>query len=509
MAKKTTKQVLTGWHLFYEELMQETANELSNESLSEKRERIAMLEADVEKWFKYYFSKYAYAEPAKFHKRATQRLLNNNQWYECRAWSREMAKDARTMFEFIYLSLTGKVKNILFISHSWEQAANLLEPYRITLERNPRIISDYGTQASITDWAKGTFTTTKGVSFTAVGAGQNPRGARKEEIRPDGIIFSDIDTDEEVLKQSRIDKKWKWIEGAVLGTISVSKSYRIVFLNNILAKDTCMTRAMEKAMHAETINIRDKNGKSNWPDKNSEEAIDKILALTSYVNTQREYFNNPITEGDVFKTITWAPLPKGKDMKVIMKYGDPSYSNNTKATNSRKCIVAVTEIEGSYYILSCKLAQATAADFVKWFWQIDHDYTKNKAQIKEYIENNSLQNPYYEQVLIPLFTDYSKEVEELKIPKADDRQKIGKFERVEGNLEPLNRVGKLIFNEAQKNNPYMILLAEQFKAFNKDTAQKLDGPDTVEGAVFLLQKLTKGSAEIKTYKHSPNLKYRY
>ena len=54
-------------------------------------------------------------------------------------------------------------------------------------------------------------------------------------------------------------------------TVSLSKNYFILFLGNIIAKDCCITRAIEKADHTDVINIRDKNGKSVWPERNSEE----------------------------------------------------------------------------------------------------------------------------------------------------------------------------------------------------------------------------------------------
>ena len=52
------------------------------------------------------------------------------------------------------------------------------------------------------------------------------------------------------------------------------------------------------------INIRDKDGKSTW-DKNSEGDVDKILSLVSTASAQKEYFNNPLSEGDVFTEMTW------------------------------------------------------------------------------------------------------------------------------------------------------------------------------------------------------------
>ena len=41
--------------------------------------------------------------------------MRNNRWYEVRAWSRELAKSARSMMEISKLALTKKIRNVLLI----------------------------------------------------------------------------------------------------------------------------------------------------------------------------------------------------------------------------------------------------------------------------------------------------------------------------------------------------------------------------------------------------------
>lgn len=86
--------------------------------------------------------------------------------------------------------------------------------------------------------------------------------------------------------------------------MSVSGNYRILFNGNIIAADCCIKRAIEKATelkgkgigHMDIINIRDKNGLSVWPQKNSEEDIDLFLSMVSAAARQKEFFNNPVAE---------------------------------------------------------------------------------------------------------------------------------------------------------------------------------------------------------------------
>jgi hypothetical protein len=102
-----------------------------------------------------------------------------------------------------------------------------------------------------------------------------------------------------------------------------------------------------------------------------------------------------------------------------------------------------------------------------------------------YIENNTLQDPFYEQVFIPLFAQIGKEKGFLSIVP-DTRKKPDKFIRIEGNLEPLNRNGQLIFNIDERDNLNMKRLEEQFLLVNPQLKSPADGPDCIEGGVYIL-----------------------
>jgi hypothetical protein len=108
-----------------------------------------------------------------------------------------------------------------------------------------------------------------------------------------------------------------------------------------------------------------------------------------------------------------------------------------------------------------------------------------RTQVYYFIENNTLQNPFYEQVFLPLFAEAGKKNGKYIAIGADTRSKPDKFSRIEGNLEPLNKQQKLIFNEAEKENPHMKRLVEQFMLVNPRLKAPADGPDCVEGGVYI------------------------
>ncbi len=489
MAKAIDKKYLKLWNQYRENTAKATPVDL-NETPVEKQNRIAHLEAHPEKWFKYYFPNHYTAEPAPFHIAATKRVLKNAEWYEVRSWSRELAKSSRTRMEVLYLVLTGKKRNVLLVSSTEDNAKRLLLPYKVQLESNNRIINDYGDQQSIGNWEAGEFITKKGASFRALGAGQSPRGTNNDAVRPDIILIDDIDTDEECRNAERIKSKVKWINEALYPTRSISEPLLWIACGNIIAKYCCITEMAKLADVHEVINIRDKQGKSTWPTKNTEAFIDIALRPIPWSSQQKEYYNNPISEGDTFKEITYGPVPKLSTCDQVMAYADPSTSNRDKGPNkqaSYKGVVIVGSKGRRRYLYKVWLEQTSNSKFVDWLYEAylfmkDHGVDTRRIEI----ENNSLQNPHYEQVLLPLIYQRADDYG-FTIPITEDtRQKPDKFTRIEGTLEPLNRLGNLIFNEKEKKEPNMVRMHDQMIGVSPQ-AVMMDGPDALEGACWKIQ----------------------
>lgn len=484
IGKATDNEYYELW-ISYVESFSKDVIAATNETAQEQLVRISRLEKDPEAWFKYYFPNFCTAEPAGFHIAATKRIIRNPEWYEVRAWSRELAKSARSMMEFIYLAMMGQLHNILLVSNTGGNAMKLLAPFKAFFEYNQRLIQDYGKQQNIGHWKAEAFIIKKGCSFTAIGWGESPRGARNEEKRPDGILIDDIDTDEECRNEEIMKNKIKWIEQALIGTRSISESLRILVNGNIIA-DNCAVKALgEKADKFEIINIRDKNGKSSWG-KNSEKNIDRALSIISYESSQKEYFNNPMDSGDTFSSLKDGDVPNLRSCKVLI-YADPATSNKDRTSGSDKAIGIIAKKGLDYYIVKAACSTMSNAKFIETLFDF-YLYTRiKKVDIcKVFIENNSLQDPFYRQVFLPLIYQYNKKTN-LQLPiTPDGRKKPEKWFRIEGTLEPINRLGHLIFNKKEENDPGMKILKAQFKSASRKQ-KKLDGPDMVEGGIFILK----------------------
>ena len=480
MTRAEKNQSIKDWDKYVKDLLRATVVD-SNETQADKLKRIARLEANDEDWFKYYFPNYYSSEPAGFHKRSTKRVMSNPEYYEVRAWSRELAKSARTMMEFIKLALTKKKRFFIITSASESAAIKLLKPYKINFESNQRIINDYGKQQTFGDWTDNAFNIKAGATFVALGAGQSPRGLRNEEVRPDAIAVDDFDTDEICRNPDRVEQNWNWLEQALFATRSISKPLLIVFCGNIIAEDSCIKRAIKTAnklksgAKAEIVNIRDKKGKSTWK-KNTEAMIDRVLSMVSWASAQKEYFNTPITLGKVFKKLHYNKIQPLHKYKFLVAYTDPSYKKNgdTKAT------ALIGKYKDQYHVIKMYCANTTVAKMLDWNYQIKA-FVGDKVPVFYIIEY-----PWIDDALKIEIKAANKRHKTTIVPKADVRKKPDKFFRIEANLEPLNRAGKLIFNQDLQGSEDMETTEGQFLALSPKSKANDDAPDAVEGAKWII-----------------------
>jgi hypothetical protein len=526
MAKKkkftpVDKQAVQEWEDLIKSIMEETTTE-ENLSFVEREKLRLRLEADPVEWIYHMFPGTARYKFAPFHIAFIKRIIENAEWYEVLSWARELAKSSTVRMVIIYLILTGKLKNILLVSATQDSAMRLFRPLKAHLEANARIKQLYGDQVGI-KWKEDEIVTRGGCSVWAIGAGNKPRGTSNNDIRPDCLWIDDYDTDEECRNQDIINNKWKWFEEALYFTRSWSEPLRTIWCGNIIADDCCITRAGAKARELskrdkpignwDIINIRMVNirkpdpvndflyGKSVWPNKNTEEKIEIVLAQISSSAAQKECFNNPVQDGAIFEEMKWGAVPPLSKFPFLISYADPSPSNNTKAkANSYKGLFLIGLLNGVLYVITGYLDRVVNAEFVRWFYYLD-DYVKGRNTTYNYIENNKLQDAFYQQVYIPAFAAAREEFGGRVVNiSPDERKKPEKAIRIEGGLEPLNRRGCLVLNESEKNNPHMRRLEDQFKKFNLRLTFPADGPDCIEGGFFIanmkLSQFTPGSYSV-------------
>lgn len=346
---------------------------------------------------------------------------------------------------------------------------------------------------------------------------QGTRGTRNDAARPDVILIDDIDTDEECRNPDIIRNKVEWIESALIPTRSISEPLLIIACGNIIATYCCITEMAKKADRHEVVNIRDKNGKSTWPEKNTEEMIDRVLSTIGWTAKQREFFNNPIVEGVLFDAVTYAKAPQLRHCESVIIYADPSTSNKDKRTGaaagsrSYKAVLVIGYYKFQYFTYWVRLQQAGNSRFVDWLYHA-HEFCRKKGvdPINIYIENNSLQDPFFEQVIKPAIkTKAFEECIDMIYVRKDERRKPDKFQRIDGTLHPIDEAGNLLFDEKLKGTPDMDTMEAQMLSVSPN-AKIIDGPDCLEGGVWLLKKRkTLGTTHSTAYTVSKRTSLKY
>lgn len=482
------------------------------ETQAQKLKRILWLEDNREEWYKYYFENFCkdektgkIIEPADFQIESSDRVCNNDEWFEERIWCRELAKTARTMEDFAFLAMTGRQKNVILASNTKQAAMDLLAPLKAFFEVNPRLINDYGTQVVYGKWRRDRITIRKGCSFRAVGWRDTVRGTRKDNKRPTGLWIDDFDDDEDCRNEEIMDNKINWLEQALYGTRSISEPLLIIMNGNIIHDNSAINRMRDKADYSEIVNIRDENGKSTWWQKNSEEHIDRVLSKISYESAQKEYFNNPMDGTDLFKNIQDKKIPDLRKCNVCI-YVDPSTSNRDVTSGSDKAVGIIAQSGFDFYAVKVWLDTMSIDKFIDAIFE-SYLYLKRLGieHFPIYIENNSLQNSFFELVLLPRIYEKGVKLGVFLPITPDDRNKINKWARIEGDLEPLFRLGHFFFNIDEENNPDMKRLKAQFKNASSKS-KKLDGADMVQGAVSKLREKeavdAAGSFEVIQRRHA-------
>lgn len=506
LSRKDREQ-LVSWDAFVVNQYRATPVDL-NETATNKLNRIARLEAHPEEWYKYYFPNFYTSEPAPFHKKATKRVLENPEWYEVRSWARDLSKSGRTMMDVLLLAMTRKKKTIILVSATYDDAERLLKPYKTILEVNDRLKNDYGEQKALSGWEEGDFTTKKGISFRAVGAQQSPRGTRNDAARPDLILIDDIDTDIDCNNPDTIEKKYSWIETALIPTRSISVPLLIIACGNVIAKYCCITEMAKKANIHDIVNIRDNNGVSTWPQRNTEELIDLAFRTMTTSAIQKEYYNNPIRVGKLFKKVHWAKCPPLRACEHVLVYSDPATSNKDNKNSSRKFTGVIGYRQGNFYLYKVWLDNMTQQTFVNNLYHA-HDWVKERKvdTFKNWIENNSLQEPFWEQVLKPLIKSVAKILNRIPLfMSLDRRKKDDKYTRIEGTLEPKYKQGCIYFNIDEKDNPSMKTMEEEFLGVAPNS-KMMDGPDGLEGGVWIIENIASKENSQYVVGHINNRKY--
>lgn len=455
----------------------------NDEAPKDKQKRLSEL-TDWQKFLKYYFPNYCSKPFTRWQKRYAKKVLGTGKRYIVRKVFRGGSKTTFTQMLMVYMITTKRVRNILWVSKNQDGAMEMTRVLRLQFEGNQRLINDYGEQKNLGAWGDDKFVTRSGASVRAIGKGQSPRGAKEEEARPDCIIWDDGDDDEEVRNSNRLDNTWDWTMGALFGCFAVDGNNLFIGLGNKIAPDCIIERMADIADDVETVNLMDDNGRPTCPEWHTLEDCQYMISKMGTRLAQREYFNNPITEGKVFKIewLQYKKLPKLSLYKYLVAYLDPSFKN--KKTSDHKSLILIGVLHGEYHIHKVYCANASVHEMIRWHYDLDEYIRRHNGAVQYWMEEVFLQDLLYD--------DFNKAgaTYGYRIPvRGDTRKKPDKDARIIGCSGDFER-GNVYFNEDEKDNHHMNELYTQFCLFAAgDTRIPKDGPDSYEGGREILKKM--------------------
>lgn len=173
-------------------------------------------------------------------------------------------------------------------------------------------------------------------------------------------------------------------------------------------------------------------------------------------------------------------MPALSKFKFLVIYGDPAPGENKTKKSSTKAVFLLGKLAGKLYVIKGFLGRETNATFIEWYIRL-LEFVNGKTNVYCYMENNKLQDPFFQQVFQPIIRRIRRQRKISLYIQGDEEKKTDKATRIETNLEPLNSEGNLIFNEAEKDNPHMKLLTDQFSLFNLMLTYPADGPTAWRG----------------------------
>lgn len=492
-----TKRDYNEWLEFCQQVQNATSVAI-NESPQQQKDRIKQALKEYNFFVKKYFPNYADSDCADFHIEFAEACLKDPNFFGVAEWPREHAKSVHvTIFIPMWLIAHGELTGMLLMGKNEDDARNLLSDVQAQLQYNELFAHDFGEQYNFGSWEDGDFTTKEGIRFKAFGRNQSPRGARKNEKRPNYGAVSDIDDDEIVNNPKRVKKIVKNILGAFYFALSI-KGARFVMEgnrihhNSILANIVGDTRPGKKKreglFHSKVVAlyniVKDTAGNiikgiPAWPERYTLEEIVRKIIKAGPVLAKQEFFHETEVEGTIFKNdyFKFVKLPHLKQMQVLIGYFDPSFEN--KPTSDFKAI-SLWGLRGEKkYCIKKFTRRCELEDAFRWMISVEKKLPSGVGVIW-YVEKQFFTRPV-KRALARVIRESKHHISVIE----DTRVKPAKYTRIV-RMEPDYASGNVYFNIDEQDDPDMVEGNNHTKGIEPGYRSPDDSPDADEGAWFYL-----------------------
>lgn len=475
--RQLTRQQKADWEIFRQQVI--GATETFIETPTAKTARLERFRTDYNAFFRYYFPHYADCDCADYHIEVAENLRDNPIITQFNIVYRGGAKSVHGNLgiPMWLIFVFNDLEFMLLMGENETKAGLLLMDIQIELQYNQRLIADYGVQMQYGDWSEGEFKIQKGSFFKALGINQSARGLRNMQNRPDYVSVDDVEDRKKAKNAEIVAERVDKIIGDVMGSFAKERQ-RLLINNNMIHKTGVIAGLLEKLGTKERTRILkrdavDQQGNPTWPERFTRPYWEAKKADTPPAQWEREWMNNPVEEGLLFKS-EWIQY---KDMSLlklpiqkIVVYGDLSY----KASGDYKALVAGFKMGSDYYIYDCFVRKTTLANVIDWCYDF-RTWIPENIMVEFWLEANFIQDMFLDE----FYAEAQKRGKQLNI-RPDKRAKPDKFIRIEAMTPTFQRM-KVYFNALRKGSKDMEKLVDQFLLFEKGSSANDDGPDATEG----------------------------
>lgn len=497
------------------------------EKQEDQKFRITNAKRDYNFFVKTYFPNYADADCAKFHIDFANACLRDKNFFGVAEWPREHAKSVHLniiipMWLIVHKQLTG----MILMGKNEADACNLLADIQAQLQSNELFAHDYGAQFNFGSWEDGDFTTKDGIRFLAIGRGQSPRGARKNEKRPNYGVIDDIDDDEIVHNQKRVKKIVNNILGAFFFALSIKGARLCMGGNRIHAQSILAhivgdikpnSKKREGIYHSKITALTNivKNSQGEivsadvaWDERYSLEEIVQKIKKAGPTLAMQEFFHQTAVEGSIFKNhyFKFIKLPHLKTMQVIIGYFDPSFENNV--TSDYKAVSLWGLKEDKRFCIKRYTRRSELEDVFQWMINVERRLPSGVAIIW-YVEKQFFTRP----VKMALDRVRKKNGNYNLSVIEDSRDKPNKYTRIV-RMEPEYASGNVFYNIDEEHDHDMVEGNMQVQGIEPGYKSADDAPDADEGAwhyldqhISLTPENLSGSANMGRQERNPDKAY--
>jgi phage terminase large subunit-like protein len=356
-------------------------------------ERRYVLENDFQHWFIYYYIDYVKYPFAPFHYEMFDDVSHMMKGtYREVAWVmfRESAKTSIAKGFITWMICTNKRKYINVDSFDKENAERMLFDAILELQKNPRIIQDYGelynakrNSEELTQKKISNFLTNNGIRVEAHSTQESIRGRLHGAQRPDALILDDFETNKTKDSEAYTLQVANHISEAQSG---MDASGIVLYLCNYITEYGNVAKLFERSLTDTRLKVRkvdllDEQGEPTWPEKYSlteRQGMVSIADIRKKLGPQvfnAEMMNSPIdTDSQEFTQNWFKPITRDHVLSLnTRKFAliDSAMSKRSDSDNTGIARVYVDK-ENKWYV-SGKKYRVNAKDLIDLLFQLHEE----------------------------------------------------------------------------------------------------------------------------------------